>query len=142
MVVGESRFHRSRLGHPYLDITRATIQIEMQILNLAKIAKLVRQILLAGLFVYVADDNDPSLNGAHRSGIGVGDHGGIARLFFLLVGGSRWIQLHLRVRHDCVCIVSMGSLWWMMRNFTHKTSSIGYRIDIPGFRCAAELRCI
>lgn len=46
----------------HLDIARAAIQIEMQVFDLTKLGKLVGNIFLRCLFVYIGDQDDPPLN--------------------------------------------------------------------------------
>lgn len=58
-----------------LDVTASPVQVEMQILDLAKLAKLVLDGFLIGLLVYVGHHDDPAFDGAHGSRLGVGLHG-------------------------------------------------------------------
>ena len=50
----------------HLDVTRPSIQVQMQVLDLAVVAKLVADILLRRLLVHVAHDHDPALDRPHR----------------------------------------------------------------------------
>ena len=48
----------------YLDVPCPPIQVHMQILDLAVFAKELLQILLAGLFMDIGDENDPAFDRA------------------------------------------------------------------------------
>lgn len=68
---------------PYLDVTASAIQVQVHVLDLAKLSKLVLQALLVRLFVDVGDDDDPAFNRADCRGLGMGLH------FGLVAGGGR-----------------------------------------------------
>ncbi len=55
----------------YLDITRPSIEIHMQVLDLAKVGKFVAHVFLGRFFVHVAHDDDPAFDGADGDGAGV-----------------------------------------------------------------------
>jgi len=55
----------------HLDVTCPTIQIQMQVLDLSKVRKLVVDILLACLLVYICGDDDPAFDGADGGRVGV-----------------------------------------------------------------------
>jgi hypothetical protein len=46
-----------------LDIARAAVQVQMEVFDLSKLCKLVRDIFLCCLFVYIGDQDDPTFNG-------------------------------------------------------------------------------
>jgi hypothetical protein len=89
----------------------------MQILNLSKIRKLVIEILLASLLMYICDDDDPTFDGAHGCRVGVGRHRGVFSVRVLLLRGGRRIDVHFGVGHDCDIEVARGVremwLWWV-----------------------------
>lgn len=69
----------------YLDITSPTIQIQVQILDLPKVREQIVEILLAGFFMDIGDDDDPAFNGADGSCAGLGGHRGV---FGVVLGGG------------------------------------------------------
>lgn len=53
-----------------LDISAPAIKIQVQILNLTKVAKLVLNCLFICLLVNIRHHDNPALNGAHRRRLG------------------------------------------------------------------------
>jgi hypothetical protein len=89
----------SRLLRTYLDVTCAAVQVHVQVLDGAVLAKHVLQVLLGRLLMHVGDDDDPALDGTHggRAGLGARVAGlGVRRRGFLLLGR---VDVHLRVGH-------------------------------------------
>lgn len=80
----------------YLDIARSPIQIHVQVFNLPEFAKEFLQVLFAGFFVHVCDEDDPAFNGADGDGVGRGagfgggSSGGCGDGF----GGSGGVYVH------------------------------------------------
>ena len=48
-----------------LDVTGSAIEVHVEVLDLAKLAKHVLDILLARLLMYVRGDDDPAFNATH-----------------------------------------------------------------------------
>lgn len=46
-----------------LEVTRASVKIQMDVLDFTIFAKFIANILICGLFVDIADEDDPSFNG-------------------------------------------------------------------------------
>jgi len=55
----------SMLSATYLDVTRAPVEIQVQVLDFAVFAKEFRQILLASFLMHVCHDDDPAFDGAN-----------------------------------------------------------------------------
>lgn len=87
----------------YLHIPRPPIQIQMQIFDLTKIRKLIRDILLAGLFMHICDNDDPSLDRADGRCAGESLEG--CRVQGWCGGGGWDVDVHLCVGHVCGLIV-------------------------------------
>lgn len=51
-----------RRNNTYFHITRPTVKVQMQVLNLSKLSKFILHILLCSLFVYVGHKNYPTFN--------------------------------------------------------------------------------
>ena len=87
----------------HLHIPSPPIQIHMQILDLAKLAKELLYILLAGLFVYIRHHDDPALYAADRDRAGRGAGFVRARGGFLIAvaggGGGGVVDVHLFGSH-------------------------------------------
>lgn len=56
----------------HLDVTCPAVQVHVQVLDGAKLAEQILQVLLGRLLVYVGDDDDPALDGAHSCRAGLG----------------------------------------------------------------------
>lgn len=79
----------------YLDVAASPVQVEVQVLDLAKVAELVLYGLLVGLFVDVCDNHDPALDGSDGRGLGVCLHFG-----FVACRGRRGsVDVHVYVGH-------------------------------------------
>ena len=52
----------------HLDITRPSVEIEVQVFDLPVLCKFVHHVLLGGLFMDVGDKNDPPFDGCARNG--------------------------------------------------------------------------
>jgi hypothetical protein len=86
----------------YLDVTRPPVQVHVQVLDGAVLAKHVLQVLLGGLLVHVGDNDDPALDGAHGGCAGVGARIaglGVRRRLLGLLGLLRRVDVHLGVGH-------------------------------------------
>ena len=82
----------------YLHIPSPPIQIQMQILDLSKIRKLIRDILLAGLLMHIRHNDDPSLDRADGCCAGQGLEGCGVQSW---CGDGGWdVDVHLCVGHD------------------------------------------
>ena len=62
-----NNFFRSleRISFTNLDVTGPAIKVHVEVLDLAKLAEHVLDVLLARLLVHVRSDDDPALNAAH-----------------------------------------------------------------------------
>lgn len=60
----------------HLDVACPAVQVQVHVADLAKLAELVVDGLLVGLLVHVGGHDDPALDGAHGSRLGVRLHGG------------------------------------------------------------------
>jgi hypothetical protein len=86
----------------YLDVAAPAVQVEVQVLDLAVLAKGVVDGLLVGLLVHIGHDDDPALDGAHGRRLGLRLHvvdlglGGGGRL-----GRAGLVDVHLYVGHGC-----------------------------------------
>lgn len=94
-----------RVRGVYLDVAGSAVEVQVQVLDGAKLAEHVLYVLLGGLFVYIGDDDYPAFNGSYSCCASLG--AGIAGLW---VDGSllRRVQLHF-FGHDYdgirVCII-------------------------------------
>jgi hypothetical protein len=89
----------ARLLGTYLDVTRPAVQVHVQVLDGAELAKHVLQVLLGRLLMHVGDDDDPALDGTHGGCAGLGARVaglGVRRRGLLLLGR---VDVHLRVGH-------------------------------------------
>lgn len=103
---GLGRAGQGRAGRcVYLDVAASSVQIQMQILDLAILAKCVLNGFLVGFLVDVGDNDDPALDGAHSGRFEKRLHvvnlcrrraraRGCAR-------GDGLVNVHLYVGHDC-----------------------------------------
>lgn len=91
---------RERAAWAYLDVTAATVQVEVQVLDLTVLAKGVVDCLLINLLVQVCHDNDPALYGAHSGGLGVRHH--VVDLCLGGLGRAGLVDVHLHVGHHCL----------------------------------------
>ena len=96
----------------HLDVARPPIQIHVQVLDLAVVAKHLLEVLLAGFLVDVGHEDDPAFDGSdcYRTGRCAYLGGGAA-----VVVGWGLIDIHLCVRHcadfgDCVGSLEVGDL--------------------------------
>jgi hypothetical protein len=85
-----------------LDITTTSVQVEVEVLDLAVVAKLILQGLLVGLLVHIGDHYDPALDRTDGCGICVRLH--VPNLGLGGLGGAGLVHLHLNVGH--------GVSWW------------------------------
>jgi hypothetical protein len=101
----------------YLDVARPPVEVHVQVLDGAELAKDVLQVLLGRLLVHVGDDDDPAFDGAHGCCARVG-----ARFTGVAVGGGLGgglggrVNVHFGVGHvlfACGCCLVEGVvLWW------------------------------
>eukprot|EP00421_Protoceratium_reticulatum_P004408 CAMPEP_0168364660 /NCGR_PEP_ID=MMETSP0228-20121227/4321_1 /TAXON_ID=133427 /ORGANISM="Protoceratium reticulatum, Strain CCCM 535 (=CCMP 1889)" /LENGTH=187 /DNA_ID=CAMNT_0008377425 /DNA_START=110 /DNA_END=670 /DNA_ORIENTATION=+ len=73
-----------------LDESCSAVQIEVQVLDVAKLCECLEDVVLLSLLVHAGDDDDPSFDGARRAGIVlvVGEaleHAGLARVAVVLL---------------------------------------------------------
>lgn len=92
----------------YLDVTAPPVEVEVQVLNLAVLAKGVVDCLLVDLLVQVCHDDDPALYGAHGGCLGVRHH--VVDLCLGGLGRAGLVDVHLHVGHDCLvpCLFADG----------------------------------
>lgn len=84
----------------YLDVTAPPVEVEVQVLDLAVLAKGVVNCLLVDLLVQVRHDDDPALYGAHGGRLGVRHH--VVDLCLGGLGRAGLVDVHLHVGHDCL----------------------------------------
>lgn len=130
------------LAGAYLDVTRPPVQVHVQVLNGAKLAKHVVKVLLGRLFVHIGDDDDPALDGAHSYCAGFGQR--VARL-----GAGSWriarrvfgrvtdlVNVHLGVvLHGCVsrCGGYLVWMWMWMWLWLCESARVGCRLFCSSF---------
>lgn len=75
------------LSLSYLDVSRPAIQVDMDVLNLSKVAKQILQVLFRGFLVYVGHNDDPALDAADWYGVlgGLAVANGVASLVILVM---------------------------------------------------------
>jgi hypothetical protein len=89
-----------QVGKAHLDVAAASVEVQMQVLDLAKVGKLVVQGLLVGLLMHVRHHDDPALDGAHRRRAAMRLHVADVGLGRRIAGlGARDVNVHLHVGH-------------------------------------------
>lgn len=119
----------------YLDVTASSVEVEVQVLNLAVLAELVLDGLLVGLLVDVGDHYDPALDGADGGGAAVGLHlglvaGGRAACCLGGGGGGGVVDFHFYVGHFRGCVLGGAGLSWV---------SVERRLARRGRRCLGDV---
>lgn len=101
----------SLFSFPYLDVTAPAVEVEVQVLDLAVLAKLVVDSLLVGLLVHIGHNDDPALDGAHGGRFAVGLH--VVEFCLRRDGRDGLVDVHFYVSHGVVvgrCCWSFGCL--------------------------------
>lgn len=120
---------------PYLDVAAPAVEVEVQVLDLAVLAKLVVYGLLVGLLVYVGDDDDPALDGAHGSRFAVGLH--VVDFCLRRDGRDGLVDIHFYVGH---CRLGVVVCWTLGEKRRERLVGLG---DVRfGSARAAGLYCL